>query len=61
MLSEHSWLSSLTDAEVVERSCALRHEGVAWQGQQGTERLAQSPPLVAELVDWRAGQTSWPQ
>jgi hypothetical protein len=32
--------SSLTNAQVLERSLALNHERVAWQGQQGTGRLA---------------------
>jgi hypothetical protein len=50
------------DAQVPECLLALNYEHAAWLGQQGTERLAQSPPLVAELVDdWRAAQTTWPQ
>jgi hypothetical protein len=47
-LAAHGWPSSLTDAEVVERSFALRYERVAWQGQQGAAQLAQSQPLVNE-------------
>ena len=46
----YGWPSSLTDAQVLERLLALNHERAASQGQQGTERLEQSPPLVAELV-----------
>jgi hypothetical protein len=43
--------SSPTDSEALERSLALNYEHAASLGQQGAERLAQSPPLVAELVD----------
>ena len=40
----YAWPSSLTDAQVLERSRALNHGRVAWQGQQGTGRLAHSRP-----------------
>jgi hypothetical protein len=42
------------DAQVLERLLALNHERAASQGQQGAERLAQSPLLVGELVEQRA-------
>jgi hypothetical protein len=45
------WPSSPTDAQVQERLLASNYEHAASLGQQGTERLAQSPPLVAEPVD----------
>src|ERR1019366_4008581 len=38
--------SSLTNAQVLARSLAVNHERVAWQGQQGTGRLAHAHLLT---------------